>query len=703
MVDAECAGPGSQTPRGRFTATEQAHGRAAGPHPASQPHPIPMPYFSRVSLLGLVLLLQGLALPVPAAVPASKAITLNFSNAEIESVARTLAVITGRNLVVDPRVKGTLSLSTDTPTTPAKAWDQFLAALRMQGYTMVETAGLYKIVPETEGKLQSESVRLDSGAQRGDQIVTEIFKLNYENANSLVPVLRPLISANNLINVNSGNNSLVITDYANNLVRLRTIIAAMDTPSATDVEVMPLQNALAADLAATVQRLTDSSGGKTGSTSASSSAATTPSPGAAAAPAAATTATASSGGASVLADTQSNSLLVRAPNLAQLAFIRSLVARLDRPRANSNVRVIYLKNADATRLAKVLRAAFPSSDSASSGSSGSGSSSGSASTPSVTQVASSSSSSSSSSDSSQASAPITATAQPSTGGGIQADPASNALIITAPEPRFREMYPIIEQLDSRRAQLYVESLVVEVDATKTVDLGVQWASLFDVSSTTTLTLGTVAKALEEMTGTNILSTANIVTLDNEEAKIVVGQNVPFITGSYTTSTSSNPFQTIERKDVGITLRIRPQIGQNGSIRMTIYQESSSVASTSSTTGPTTNKRSIESTVMVNNGKTIVLGGLIEDSHTDDAAQVPGIADVPFLGALFRSMSRTRKKTNLLVFLRPVVMADENASDALSMDRYDYIRAKQKEMPMDIHQLPPDTSLPLLPPSTPGAH
>ncbi|MCX7279393.1 MAG: type II secretion system protein GspD [Burkholderiales bacterium] len=658
-----------------------------------------MPSFSRVSLLGLVLLLQGLALPALAAAPASKAITLNFSNAEIEAVARTLAVITGRNLVVDPRVKGTLSLSTDTPTTPTKAWDQFLAALRMQGYTMVETAGLYKIVPETEGKLQSESVRLDAGAQRGDQIVTEIFKLNYENANNLVPVLRPLISANNVINVNSGNNSLVITDYANNLVRLRTIIAAMDTPSATDVEVMPLQHALAADLAATVQRLTDSSGGKTGNTGASSGATTTPSPGAAAAPAAASTATASSGGASVLADTQSNSLLVRAPNLAQLAFIRSLVARLDRPRANSNVRVIYLKNADATRLAKVLRAAFPSSDSASGGSSGSSSS-----TPSVTQAASSSSSASSSSESSQASTPITATAQPSTGGGIQADPASNSLIITAPEPRFREMYPIIEQLDSRRAQLYVESLVVEVDATKTVDLGVQWASLFDVSSSTTLTLGTVAKALEEMTGTNILSTANIVTLDNEEAKIVVGQNVPFITGSYTTtsSSSSSPFQTIERKDVGITLRIRPQIGQNGSIRMTIYQESSSVASTSSTTGPTTNKRSIESTVMVNNGKTIVLGGLIEDSHTDDAAQVPGIADVPLLGALFRSMSRTRKKTNLLVFLRPVVMADENASNALSMDRYDYIRAKQKEMPMDIHQLPPDTSLPTLPPLSAAA-
>jgi general secretion pathway protein D len=664
--------------------------------PAALPSPttIPMPYFSRTSILGLVLLLQSFALPAVAAARATP-VTLNFANADIEAVARTLAVITGRNLVVDPRVKGNMSLSSDTPIAPAKAWEQFLAALRMQGYTMVETSGLYKIVPETEGKLQSDSVLLDASKPRGEQIVTEIFKLNFENANNLVPVLRPLISANNVLNVNSGNNSLVITDYANNLARLRTIIAALDTPSATDVEVMPLQHALAADLAATVQRLTDASGSKAGASAATapSTASAPGTPATAATAANANTAAASpSGGASILADTQSNSLLVRAPSPAQLAFIRSRVARLDRPRANANVRVVYLKNADASRLAKVLRAAFPT-DTSSGGANSAGSSSAS-STPSIAQAA----SSSDSKDSSQASTPVTATAQPSTGGGIQADPASNSLIITAPEPRFREMYPIIEQLDSRRAQLYVESLVVEVDATKTVDLGVQWSSLFDVSSTTTLTLGTVAKALEEMTGTNILSTANLVTLDNEEAKIVVGQNVPFITGSYTTSTSSSPFQTIERKDVGITLRIRPQIGQNGSIRMTIYQESSSVASTSSTTGPTTNKRSIESTVMVNNGKTIVLGGLIEDSHTDDAAQVPGIADVPFLGALFRSMSRTRKKTNLLVFLRPVVMADDNASDTLTIDRYDYIRAKQKEMPMDIHQLPPDTALPLLPPA-----
>jgi general secretion pathway protein D len=613
--------------------------------------------------------------------PVPNPVSMNFSNAEIEGVARTLSVITRHNIVVDPRVKGTVSLNTDTPVSPAQAWELFLAALRVQGYTVVETGGLYKILPEAEGKLQSASVRVAAGGVggvSGDQIVTEIFKLSHENASNLVSVLRPLISANNVININAGNNSLVITDYANNLARLRSIIAALDTPSATDVEVMPLQHATAADLAVTVRRLTDTAGSASGVTTAAS--------GTTASPVNASTPTS----ASIVADIQSNSLLVRAPNPAQLAFIRSLVARLDHPRGNANVRVVYLKNTDATRLAQVLRAAFPS-DTASSGSSNSNSNSNSsannASASKTITATPSSDSTSSSKEATPSTAAVTANAQPSTGGGIQADPTSNALIITAPEPRFKEMRQIIEQLDSRRAQLYVESLVVEVDASKSIDLGVQWSKIFDISSSTTLTLGTVATALEAMSGTNILSTANVVTLDNEEAKIVVGQNVPFITGSYTSTSNASPFQTIDRKDVGITLRIKPQIGQSGNIRMTIYQESSSVASTSSTLGPTTNKRSIESSVMVNDGKIIVLGGLIEDSSTDDALQVPGLSNVPWLGALFRSISRARKKTNLLVFLRPVVMPDETASNTLSLDRYDYIRARQQALPDDIRQLP----------------
>lgn len=234
-------------------------------------------------------------------------------------------------------------------------------------------------------------------------------------------------------------------------------------------------------------------------------------------------------------------------------------------------------------------------------------------------------------------------------------------------------------------------------------MGLQWKQIFNISSETTLTLGTVAKALETMSGTNILSTANIVTLDNEEAKIVVGQNVPFVTGSYTSTSSSStsPFQTIERKDVGLTLRIRPQIGKNGAIRMSILQESSSVTGTSSTLGPTTNKRAIESTVVVNDGMIIVLGGLIENSYESEANQIPLLADIPGIGALFRSLTRTRKKTNLVVFLRPLVMRDEAATDALSLDRYDYIRARQRELPLDVHRVLPDPNdAPRLP--EPGA-
>jgi len=310
------------------------------------------------------------------------------------------------------------------------------------------------------------------------------------------------------------------------------------------------------------------------------------------------------------------------------------------------------------------------------------------------------SSSSSSGTSSATSTPLTSAAAPSTGGYIQADPASNALIVTAPEPLFRDIRAVIEQLDVRRAQLYVESLVVEVDASRALDVGLQWKTLFNISesSLTTLTLGEVATALRTISGTNILSTANVVTLDNEEARIVVGQNVPYVTGSYTTSSSSstNPFQTVERMDVGVTLHIRPQIGPNGEIRMTVMQESSSVESTSSTQGPTTNKRSIESTVSVADGRILVLGGLIEDSEARESNSVPVLSAIPGLGALFRSVSRTRKKTNLLVFLRPMVMHDDTQAAALSLDRYDRIRASQAALPRDLEKTLKDATPPALP-------
>jgi len=606
--------------------------------------------------------------------------TFAFENADIAAVAKAMATLLGKDVVVDPRVKGTITFSTDAPVTPARATLLFTEALRGQGFSLVEASGLLKVVPEADAKLRTGVVTTTPSTGSGDHVETQIIRVVHENAANLVAVLRPLITANNTINVNPGNNTLIITDYASNLVRIGSIVAALDTPNAADVEVIPLHNAIASDIAAAISKLSD--GGAASAAGASASA------------------------TSVIADTNLNALLVRAPNEARLAAIRALVNQLDVPGSSGigvrNVHVIYLENTDATRLATVLRAALPSLDSLKAAGSNSTSVGGSASSPappraSPTQGLVGGGAGSTSEVSSTT--PVNAAASPSIGGYIQADPASNALIVTAPEPIYRDIRAVVSELDVRRAQLYVESLVVEVDASRALDVGLQWRSIFNISESTQLTLGTVAAALESTSGTNILSTANIVTLDNEEAKIVVGQNVPFVTGSYTTnatSSSTNPFQTIERKDVGLTLRIRPQIGRNGAIRMTILQESSSVASTSSSSGPTTNKRSIESTVVVNDGKILVLGGLIEDSSTQSADAIPVLGNIPLFGGLFRSLGKMRKKTNLLVFLRPVVMRDELQSDTLSVDRYEKIRAHQAELPQHVNETLQDSPPPALP-------
>ena len=693
--------------------------------------------------------------PLLAAPPAkptrSEPITLNFVNAEIEGVARAMSAILNQQFVVDPRVKGTMTLYSETPLSPRDAYVNFLASLRGLGFTVVEVNGLYKIVPEADAKLQTGTVSIgEQPGRRGDQVMTQVYRLTHENANNLVPVLRPLISPNNTINANPGNNTLVVTDYADNLARIGKIITAMDVPAAGDVEVIPLKYAVAADIATLVQRLTDSGGGAPG----------TPGGGPVVAGV-----VGGAAGASVMTDPRSNSLLVRAPNASRLASIRALVDKLDRPSqgtgAAGNVWVVYLKNADSVKLATVLRAAYGGGSGGGTGST-SPTSSGLGTPTSQATTAGSLSTTSTSGASTQSTSPVQPGAGPSTGGFIQADPSTNSLIITAPEALYRQLRAVIDQLDSRRAQVYIESLIVEVDPSQSVDFGIQWqgiigqkgdtnvvaagtnfgsgldnilnagavvaqgsAGVISAAAAGTLpssgfniglahkfgsyyTLGALARALDSTTGTNILSTPNLVTLDNEEAKIVVGQNVPFITGSFTNTgtATTSPFQTIERKDVGTTLRIKPQIGENGTVRMTIYQESSSIAGTTAVgtdnAGPTTNKRSIESTIVVDDGQIIVLGGLIEDNYTSNRSKVPLLGDIPFLGALFRSENRTRKRTNLMVFLRPVVMRDQAGSNKISLDRYDFIRGQQLDS-----QPPPSSILrinesPVLPQLRPDA-
>jgi general secretion pathway protein D len=619
-------------------------------------------------------------------------VTLNFQNAEIEAVARTLATLSGHNVVVDPRVKGTMTLSSTAPVPPAQALRLFASQLRTQGFAVVESAGLYTVLPEAEAKLQSASVSAGAVPASSGQIVTQIFRLNHENANNLVPVLRPLISPNNTINVNPGTNALVITDYGDNLQRLGRIISALDVSNATGVEVIRLKHGIAQDAATLVQRLLDSG---------------------AAAGAPATPGQTDTGfKTTVLAEVRTNSLIVRAANPARLALTRSLIEQLDQPNAtganaaSGNIHVVYLKNADATKLATTLRAAI--SANATGSASAAGSSPGSA--PSGMPGA----------------AGTSVSAQPSTGGQIQADPSTNALIITAPEPQYRQLRSVIDMLDQRRAQVFVESLIAEVSADKAAEFGVQWMSgtgtngsavgvlgtNFSVGGTNLLTLaanaaagrysastglnvavgqqrngvlalGALARFLQSEGDANVLSTPNLLTLDNEEAKIVIGQNVPFVTGSYAAAAAgtTNPFTTIERKDVGLTLRVKPQISENGSVKMQVYQEVSNVDAKSigSKDGLTTNKRSIETNVLVEDGSIIVLGGLLQDDTSTSQEKVPGLGDLPFFGNLFKSEARSRKKTNLMVFLRPVVVRDGAASEALSMGRYEQMRLNQQSM------------------------
>jgi general secretion pathway protein D len=702
-------------------------------------------------VLALLLALHGAGgaqaaegdLPMPP--PRSKApVTLNFVNADVEMVSRAIATMLDRQIIVDPRVKGSLTITSDKALPPQEAWRNYLAALRGLGFTVVENAGMLKVVPEAEAKLQAGTVSVGAPTVRGDQILTQIFRLNHESPNNLVAVLRPLISANNTINANPGNGTLVITDYADNLQRLAKIIAALDQPAASEVEVVSLKHALASDLAPLVQKLSDS-------------AAAPGTPGAVANQSGATT---------IVVEPRSNSLIVRAANPARMNAAKGLIERLDRPIAGGgpagSIWVVYLKNADATKLAEVLRAAIASAgasgggtgSSGSSGLTGSGSSGGlgGSGPPGSSGLAAGAGGAGNAGASAAATTPVAASPRPATGGQIQADPSTNSLIISAPEPVYRQLRQVIDQLDTRRAQIYVESMIVKVDATKAAEFGIQWQGLLANSKNTTglfagtnfgsggnnilnlslsggstsgtttssasttlpgaglnigvvqkiqgiYTLTNLARFLETNAGANVLSTPNLVALDNEEAKIVVGQNVPFITGSFTNTGagtgSTNPFQTIERKDVGLTLRIKSQVGEGGSVRMTIYQENSSV-NQNTTSGLITDKSSVETTVVVDDGQMMVLGGLMKDEFSDSDGRVPGLASIPVLGNLFKNDSRTRVKSNLMVFLRPVVIRDQQASDRLVMDRYEAIRAIQQTSQPESSMLVPVNDAPVLP-------
>jgi general secretion pathway protein D len=672
--------------------------------------------------------------------PAKGEAVLNFVGADIESVVKAVGHYTNMTFLIDPRVKGTISLISERPVSKSEAFSLLSSALRLQGYTVVIGDGFAKVVPEADAKLQAGPIQAGTATRaRGDQIATQVFRLNYESAANLVTVLRPLISPNNTINANPGTNSLVITDYADNLKRIGKIIAALDSPATGDMDVIPIRHAIASDIASMVNRLMEPSAGAAGGTDR----------------------------ISLLADSRTNAVIVRAPSAARANLAKSLIAKLDQPTSNpGNVHVVYLKNAEATKLAQTLRAVVSADTSTLANSQqGSGLSQTQQSAFGQQQGGAQGGTTSTSAGLQSGSlgggnAGMQQAGLQSGGGAagfIQADPSTNTLIITASEAVYRNLRAVIDKLDARRAQVYVESLIVEVNADNNGDFGVQWLGLsgnntsnyrvggvsaFNADGTNIvnlatslnslgaanaaapaiaagmslglfkqtngrLGLGAVLHAFEGRTDTNILSTPNLMTLDNEEARIIVGQNVPFITGQYTTAASGgaagvNPFQTVERRDIGLSLRVKPQVSEGGTIKLGIYQETSNIdTSVSSTAGIITTKRSIETNVLVDDGQIIVLGGLISDTIADTNEKVPGLGDIPVIGNLFKAQQRTRSKRNLMVFLRPVIVRSAEQSDSLVTDRYDYIRgAEMTAQPKPAFGIP-SMEAPLIPPLVNG--
>ncbi|AXK40577.1 type II secretion system secretin GspD [Crenobacter cavernae] len=612
-------------------------------------------------------------------------VMLNFVNADIESVVKAVGEISGRNFVIDPRVKGTVNIVSSRPVPRAFAYQILLSSLRLQGYTAVDGQGVTKILPEADAKLHAGARTRSAGA---NQLVTKVFRLKHGNASQLVPVIRPLVSPNNPVAAFPQANALIVTDYADNLRRIEAIVESVEAGASDDLAVLPVQFASAVELATLMSKLMQETGG----------------------------AGTEGGKLSILPDSRANALLVRADTPGKLAKVKSLLRTLDVPsQAGSNVRVVYLKNAEAVKVAATLRALLGQEG----GSARAAASVGSAGGAAASAATASATSSSDSGD--------------LAGSPIQADPANNAIIVNAPDAMYQNLRNVIDLLDRRRAQVYVEALIVELSAERAAELGVQWQGLsgfgkggtqviggtnfpntgnpgiistsispgvlagssglnvgilngtVNIPGLGTITnLGFLARALERTAEGNVLSTPNLMTLDNEEARIVIGQNVPFLTGQFSNTgggtTPTSPFQTFERRDVGITLKLTPQISEGGLVRLKIFQEASSVdeASRNNPAGLTTNKRSIETSVQVDDGNIVAIGGLIQDTSSDGVDQVPLLGDIPGLGWLFKFQKKTRKKTNLMVFLRPVIMRDGGSAERLAGDRYDYLLGERRQ-------------------------
>ncbi len=579
----------------------------------------------------------------------SQTVNFDFEDADLRVVIKAVAEFTGRNFLVDPEVKGRVTVVAPRPLTQEEAYRVFQAVLEVNGYVTVESQGVTKIVPEVEGKVHGPSP--PGAGESRDDMVTRVIHLEHILADRLVPILRPLVPTYGHLASETQSGTLVLTDRAANVERLVGIIERLDRPTRTgEVELVTLVNASAQELAGLFNRLHQGDGDKKGAAK----------------------------GVALIADPRTNSLIIKADAAARRE-IKALAVELDSPSVSGgDTHVIYLKNASAENLVEVLESALEEG------------------------------------------------AEDRQGGLLQkavirADAETNALVVTASRSDFSIIRQVVEKLDVRRLQVYVEALIAEVDTETTRELGVQFGvgdgvrsdrqgvvgatnfttgtslqsvlinplaagaglSLGYVDGTITLPDGTeiynlnaLARALEGQVDANVLSTPNILTMDNEEAEIVVGQNVPFVTGSFAQinqgTAVENPFLTIERRDVGLKLRIRPQITEGSAVKMKIFQEVSSIAQRGEAQDIVTNTRSLETTIVAENNQMVVLGGLMQDDLSNAVQKVPLLGDIPLLGNLFRYRNRARKKTNLLVFLRPQIIRGPQDMDEPTRNKYEYL-------------------------------
>jgi len=608
------------------------------------------------------------------------AATVNWKDADIRQVVEAVSAVTGKNFILDPRVTGRVTLLSPTPLGPDALYEAFLSILQVHGYVAVESGDLVKIIPDATARQFPSRLGTD-GAAGPDDMATSVVQLRNVGATQLVPILRPLIPQYGHLVAHAGSNMLIISDRAANVTRMLNIVRRIDQASDEDIEVVPLQHASASEIVRIMTALTQTARGDGAPVT-----------------------------TSLVADARTNSVLIGGDRNERLR-LRTLIAHLDTPlEEGGDTQVRYLRYADSEDLSTKLQQHFTG------------------------QM--------------QATAGQAAGASPSMDGiSVWADTQTNAIVVNAPPKMMRSLMQIVDKLDIRRAQVLVEAIIVEVTVDQKNELGVTWAiegsgtdapiavtnfpgfmnGVVQLGSAASgggtgdptgligegITMGVgrisdsgisfaaVLRALEGDADTNIISTPSVVTTDNEEATLNVGQEVPFVTGSFSNTGGSgaiNPFQTVQRQQVGVKLAITPQINEGNSMLLNISQEISSIASSSSgAVDLVTNQRIVETTVIVDDGQILVLGGLLEDVLRESVQSVPVLGKIPLLGNLFRSRKTEKVKTNLMIFIRPTILRDSAQTAFETNQKYNMIRDVQRGAEDRGVQLMPGESRPMLPP------